>query len=56
MMLKNGLDYGVEIKNRFNDLTIKYREHLELWNDIRNILKEPAYKKVTKVKRKKVSK
>ena len=23
---KIGLDYGVEIKNRFNELTIKYRE------------------------------
>ena len=53
---KFGLDYGVEITNRFNELTIKDREPEELWNDIRNILKDTAYKKVSKVKRKKVSK
>ena len=53
---KIGLDYGIEITNRFNELTIKYIEPEELWNDIRNILKETAYKKVPKVKRKKVSK
>ena len=45
---KIGLDYGVEIKNRFNELTIKDREPEELWNHIRNILKETAYKKVPK--------
>ena len=39
-----------------NKLTIKYREPKKLWNDIRNILKETAYKKVPKVKRNKVSK
>ena len=47
---KMGLDYG--IKYRFNDLTKKDRESEELWNDIRNILKETAYKNVPKVKRK----
>ena len=34
----------------------RYREPKKLWNDIRNILKETAYKKVPKVKRNKVSK
>ena len=56
MLKKIGLYYGVEIKNKFNELTIKDREPEELWSDIRNILKEIAYKKVPKVKRKKVSK
>ena len=53
---KIGIDYDVEIQNRFNDLTIKYKEPKELWNDIRNILKNTAYKNDPKVKRKKVSK
>ena len=56
MLKKIGLDYGVDIKTRFNELTINDREPEELWNYIRNILKETAYKKVPKVKRKKVSK
>ena len=56
MLKKIGLDYGVEIQNRFNELTIKNREPEELWNDIQNIQKETAYKKIPKVKRKKVSK
>ena len=50
-MLKKS-DYGVKIKNMFNELTIKYRESEELWNDILNILKDTAYKKVPKVKNK----
>ena len=40
----------------FNELTIKYREPEELWNDFLNILKDRAYKKVPKFIRKKVSK
>ena len=50
---KIGLDYGVEIKNRFNELTIQYREPEGLWNDIRNILKETAYKRSRKSKERK---
>ena len=56
MFKKNGIDYGVEIKNRFNELTITHREPEELRNDIRNLLQETAYKKVPKVNRNKVSK
>ena len=53
---KFGLDYGIEIQNRFNELissllytlyiiyyivyTLTYLEPEELWNDIRNILNE----------------
>ena len=55
-MLKKSDLTTVEIKNRFNELIIKDREPDELWNDIRNILKETAYKKIPTVKRKKVSK
>ena len=53
---KIGLDYSVDIKNRFNALQTEDRILEELWNDIRTILIEKANKKVTKVKRKKVSK
>ena len=44
------------MRDPLNELTIKDRESEELRNDIRNILKYTAYKKVPKVKRKKVSK
>ena len=53
---KIGLDYSVEIKNRFNALQTEDRTPDELWIDIRTILIETANKKVPKVKRKKVSK
>ena len=53
---KIGLDYSIEIKNRFNTLQTEDRTPEELWNDIRTILIETANKKVPKVKRKKVSK
>ena len=53
---KIGLDYSVEIKNRFKALQTEERTPEELWNDIRTILIETANKKVPKVKRKKVSK
>ena len=53
---KIGLDYSVEIKNRFNALQTEDRTPEELWNDIRTILIETADKKVPKVKRKKFSK
>ena len=50
-----GLEFAVEVKNMFNGLQLAGRESEELWNDIRDILKETADKKVPKAKRKKVS-
>ena len=41
---------------RFNGLQLAGREPEELWNDIRDIVKETADKKVPKAKRKKVTK
>ena len=51
-----GLEFAVEVKNRFNRLQLADREPEELWNDIRDIVKETADKRVPKVKRKKVTK
>ena len=51
-----GLEFAVEVKNRFNGLRLAGREPEELWNDIRDIVKETADKKVPKAKRKKVTK
>ena len=50
-----GLEFAVEVKNRFNGLQLAGREPEELWNDIREV-KETADKKVTTAKRKKVTK
>ena len=44
------------MKNRFNGLQLASREPEELWNDIRDIVKETAGKKMPKAKRKKVTK
>ena len=44
------------MKNRFNGLQLADREPEELWNDIRDIVKETADKRVPKAKRKKVTK
>ena len=45
-----GLEFAVEVKNRFNGLQLADREPEELWNDFRDIVKETANKrkKVTK--------
>ena len=51
-----GLEFAVEVKNRFNGLQLADREPEELWNDIRDIVKETADKRVPKAKRKKVTK
>ena len=44
------------MKNRFNGHQLADREQEELWNDIRDIVKETANKMVRKAKRKKVTK
>ena len=51
-----GLKFAVEVKYRFNGLQLADREQEELWNDIRDIVKETADKRVPKAKRKKVTK
>ena len=48
-----GLEFAVEVKNRFNGLQLADREPEELWNDIRDIVKETADKRVPNAKRKK---
>ena len=51
-----GLEFAVAMKIRFNGLQLTGREPEELWNDIRDIVKETADKRVPKPKRKKVTK
>ena len=51
-----GLDFAVEVQNRFNGLQLADREPEELWNDIRDIVKVTADNRVPKAKRKKVTK
>ena len=51
-----GLEFAVEVKNKFNGLQLADREPEELWSDIRDIVKETADKRVSKAKRKKVTK
>ena len=51
-----GLEFAVQLKNRFNGLQLAGREPEELWNDIRDIVKETADKRVPKARRKKVTK
>ena len=51
-----GLEFAVEVKNRFNGLQMADREPEEQWSDIRVILEETADKRVPKAKRKKVTK
>ena len=46
-----GLEFAVEVKNRFNGLQLADREPEELWNDIRDIVKETADKRVPKAKK-----
>ena len=49
-------EYTVEeVNNMFNGLQLEEREPDELWNDIREIIKYTADKKLTTAKRKKVS-
>ena len=43
-----GLEYPVEVKNRFNGLQLADREPEELWSDIRDIVKGTAGKRVPK--------
>ena len=50
------LEFAVEVKNRFNGLQLADREPVELWRDIRDIVKETADKRVPKARRKKVTK
>ena len=49
------MEFAVEVKNMFNGLQLADREPEELWNDIRDIVKETADKRVPKAKRKKVT-
>ena len=51
-----GLEFAVEMKNRFNGLQLAVREPEELWRDIRDIVKETTDKRVPKAKRKKITK
>ena len=51
-----GLEFAVEVKNRFNGLQLADREPEELCNDICDIMNETADKRVPKAKRKKVTK
>ena len=43
-----GLEFAVEVKNRFNGLQLADREPEELWNDIPDIVKDTADKRVPK--------
>ena len=51
-----GLEFAVQVKNRFNGLQLADREPEELWSDIRDIVMETADIMVPKAKRKKVTK
>ena len=51
-----GLEFAVKVKNIFNGLQLADREPEELWSDIRDIVKETADKRVSKARRKKVTK
>ena len=51
-----GLEFAVEVKNRFNGFQLADREPEELWSNIRDIVKETADKRVPKSQRKKVTK
>ena len=46
----------MDVKNRFGGLQLEDREPDELWNDIREIVKDTADKILSKAKRKKFSK
>ena len=43
-----GLEFAVEVKNRFNGLQLADGEPEELWNDIRDMVKETANKRLPK--------
>ena len=47
-----GLEFAVEVKNRFNGLQLADREPEELWNDIRDTVKETVDKRVPKATKK----
>ena len=49
-------EHTVDVENRFRGLQLKDREPGELWNDIRQIVKDTADKKLSNAKRKKFSK
>ena len=49
-------EYTVDVRNRFGGLQLEDREPDELWNDIREIVKDTADKMLSKAKRKNVSK
>ena len=51
-----GLEFAVEVENRFNGIQLADREPEELWSDIRDIVKETTDKMAPKAKRKKVTK
>ena len=51
-----GLEFAVEVKNRFSGLQLADREPEEIVNDILDIVKETADKRVPKAKRKTVTK
>ena len=50
------MEFAVEVKNRFNGLQLTGREPEQLWNDIRDIVKETADIRVSKAKRNNVTK
>ena len=50
-----GLEFAVEVKNRFNGLQLADREQEEPWNDIRDIVKETADKRVPKAEAVKIA-
>ena len=50
-----GLEFAVEVKNRFNGLQLADREQEQLWNDIRDIVKETADKRVPKAEAVKIA-
>ena len=49
-------EYTVDVKNMFGGLQLEDREPGEIWNDIREIVKDTADKMLSKAKRKNVSK
>ena len=44
-----GLEFAIGVKNRFDGLQLAGREPEELWNDIRDTMKETADKKAVKI-------
>ena len=45
-------DYTVEVRNRFKELDLKDRVPDEQWMEVRDIIQEPAIKRIPKKKKK----